>query len=77
MVDERGVESEKEGAVTVIESIERTWKSCWLKVRYPARWAKPLYLGNKKSDSLLRTPDSPVLVHFFNHMWPFFHSTGD
>ncbi len=35
------------------------------------------YLGNKRSHSLLRTPDSPVLVHFFNNMWPFFHSTED
>lgn len=44
-------------------------------VYFQMAWAP--YLGNMKSDSLLRMPDSPVLVHFFNNMWPLFHSTGD
>ena len=56
------------------EDMKKMWR---LKVSSPTRWAGPPYLGNKKSDSLLRTPDSLVLVHFFNNMWPFFHSSGD
>lgn len=56
------------------EDMKKLW---WLKVKSAARWAEPPYLGNKKSDSRLGMSDSLVLVHFFNNMWPFFHSTGD
>lgn len=43
-----------------------------VKSQLPCQMAQTPYLGNKKSDSLLRMPDRPVLVHFFNNMWPFF-----
>lgn len=37
----------------------------------PVKMAQPSYLGNAKSDSLLRMPDSPILAHFFDNLWCF------